>query len=414
MIDERTQEILTERLVNRIEKLNEEILVVIGRRLKQIGNLNVSQIYQIRQMLLYGEDLNKIVKKIAEISELNIKDIYKIFEEEAKVNQSFAKQFYKAKGIDFIPYAQNIPLQNQVRALATITAQKIANINNLSNIGYLVIDKNGNEVFKNVTEAYSTIIDNAIINITQGKMTFNEELRKIVNTAGKGGLRTIAYESQYVGADGQLHYRTRRLDSAVRMNMLDGIRTLTNEIQQQFGKEFGADGIEISVHENPAVDHAPIQGHQFSIEEYNNMQSTMPFKDYQGRNYEPIERHISEYNCYHYTFPILLGISKQMRSDKELKEILDNNEKGFEFEGKHYTNYEGTQLQRKIETEIRKWKDLQIFGKASGNKEVVGNAQSKITQLTNKYKKLSQISGLKTKMDRMRVSGYKRININKM
>ena len=28
----------------------------------------------------------------------SIKDIYKIFEEEAKVNQSFAKQFYKAKG----------------------------------------------------------------------------------------------------------------------------------------------------------------------------------------------------------------------------------------------------------------------------------------------------------------------------
>ena len=33
-------------------------------------------------------------------------------------------------------------------------------------------------------------------------------------------------------------------------------------------------------------------------------------------------------------------------------------------------------------------------------------AQYKITQLTNKYKRLSKTSGLATKMERMRVAGY--------
>ena len=54
------------------------------------------------------------------------------------------------------------------------------------------------------------------------------------------------------------------------------------------------------------------------------------------------------------------------------------------------------------------------MAKASGNKELVQESQQKITQLTRKYKQLSDISGLPTKMERMRVSGYKRTNIAKM
>ena len=79
---------------------------------------------------------------------------------------------------------------------------------------------------------------------------------------------------------------------------------------------------------------------------------------------------------------------------------------------KTYTNYEGTQLQRKLETEIRKQKDIQIMAKASGNKELVQESQQKITQLTRKYKELSDVSGLPTKLERARVSGYRRTKVN--
>ena len=54
------------------------------------------------------------------------------------------------------------------------------------------------------------------------------------------------------------------------------------------------------------------------------------------------------------------------------------------------------------------------MAKASGNKELVQESQTKITHLTRKYKQLSDISGLPTKMERMRVSGYKRTSIAKM
>lgn len=404
MLNNDRQEILVERLINRIEKLNEDILTTIGTRIKEIRKLTPSQAHQIKQMLVYGEDIEKIVQQISKITNMNIVDIYNIFNEEAKINQGFAKTYYEASGIQFVPYLQNKALKQQVEAIASLTAKSYMNVSNTTAIGYTIRDMQGNIIFKDISNVYRETIDSALFNITQGKTTYDQEMRRIIKQLGTSGLKTIDYESGHI----------RRLDSAIRMNVLDGMRQLTNELQQQFGEEFGANGIEISVHSNPAVDHSQIQGHQFSNEEYNNMQNSLPFKDYEGNQFNAIERHISEWNCYHYVFSIVLGVNKPEYSKEQLQTIIDKNNEGFVLDGKHYTNYEGTQLQRKLETQIRKQKDLQILAKASEDKELVQQAQRKITYLTTKYKQLSQISGLPTKMERLRVTGYRRINVNKM
>ena len=223
-------------------------------------------------------------------------------------------------------------------------------------------------------------------------------MKKAIKEIGRSGIKTIDYESG----------RSRRLDSAIRMNVLDGMRNLTNELQKQFGKEFDANGIEISAHKNPAPDHARIQGHQFSNKEYEKMQESKDFKDYEGQSYKAIDRHISEYNCYHYIFSIVLGVSKPQYSKEQLKQIQEENEQGFELDGKHYTNYEGTQLQRALESKIREQKDIHILAKASDNQEAILESQMNITKLTNKYKQLNKISNLPMKKQRLTVSGYRR------
>ena len=72
----------------------------------------------------------------------------------------------------------------------------------------------------------------------------------------------------------------------------------------------------------------------------------------------------------------------------------------------------GEQLLRRIETEIRKQKDLQIYAKSAVDNELILKSQSKITLLTHKYRELSNISGLKAKMQRMTVSGYRRMKVS--
>ena len=71
----------------------------------------------------------------------------------------------------------------------------------------------------------------------------------------------------------------------------------------------------------------------------------------------------------------------------------------------------GTQLQRRIELNIRKQKDIQILAKASGDNELVAESQKKITQLTNKYRDLVKVSGLPSQMQRASVSEYRRTKV---
>lgn len=405
MLNNEQEEMLVQLLINKIYALNEEILETIGKKINQIGKLTPTQLHQIKQMLIYDEDLNKIINKLSEVTNININDIYDIFENSAKNNQEFAVQFYKAKGIEYIPYAYNRSLQRQVKAIAKITANTYANLSKTSAIGYTIKDVNGNLIFKDISSTYKDIIDKAILNITQGKTTYQQEMRKAIKQIGESGLKTVNYESG----------ESMRLDSAIRQNVLDGLRNLNNQIQEQFAEEFGADGVEISVHQNPAPDHAPIQGHQFTNEEFEKMQNSMPFKDVNGNKYKAIARHISEWNCYHRPFRIVVGVNKQLYSDSQLENMQKDNIEGFNFDGKHYSMYEGTQLQRMIEKEIRKQKDIQIIAKASGDKDLTLQAQTKITQLTTKYRQLSQISGLHNQLKtRTRVVGYRRINVNNL
>ena len=406
MIDERIIDKLVERLVDRIEEGNSYVLQKIGESINKIGALSPSKAQQLAQILKFGGNYDKIVEKLTKITKLNVKEIYEIFEEVAKKDYAFAKQFYDYKGIQYIPYEENFALQDQVKALASITANEYVNF---SNTLAFSTKFNGRVVYTELSRMYQNVLDRAVLSVAQGKTTFQEQMYSIIKELGSSGIRTVDYASG----------RSVRLDSSVRQHMKGALRNLHNETQAVFGRQFGSDGVEISVHENPAPDHAEVQGRQFSKEEFAKFQNDQDAVDYTGKLFTKEHdgkdrRSISEYNCYHYTFDIVLGVSKPEYSEEELQKIIDDNNKGFELDGEHYTNYQGTQLQRKLETEIRKQKDIQIIAKASGNKQLVQESQHKITQLTRKYKRLSDVSGLPTKMERMRVSQYKRVNVNKL
>lgn len=279
-----------------------------------------------------------------------MKEIEKIFEEVAKSNKQFARKFYEYRGLDYIPYSKDIALQNQVLSISNIAKEYYFNISNTSTIGYIFKDLQGNTYFRNIEQAYNEVIDRAILSVSQGKLTFQQEMTRVIKELGQGGL--VEYKSG----------RTRRLDSAIRMNMLDGIRQLNIETSRRFGEEYGADGVEISVHTAPAPDHADIQGRQFSNEEYEKLENGEIAKDYKGNSYDGADRrHIAELNCYHKVFNIVLGVSKPEYTDEELNKIIQDNEKGFEFEGKHYTLYERNSIAKKNRNRNKKTKRYTDF-----------------------------------------------------
>lgn len=391
MLSEESLEKLSERLVNRIEDLNAFMIKKLARQLKDIGTLTPSQLREVFQSVKYGNDINEIINKIVQINNANVEDIYSIFEEVAKKNQNYAKQFYEYRNISFIPYESNTQLQALVRALATNTSRLYLNISNSSAFGLLQAD--GSIRYTKLSEVYQKLTDNAILNITTGRESYEKVIKDTIKNISRNGIQYVDYSSGY----------HRRLDSSVRMNIMDGIRGLENELQRQFGEEFEADGVEVVHHKNPAPDHSTndkdgwydIDGKQFSIEEYSNINNRLV-------------RKVSTMNCYHYTIPIIKGVSKPIYSEEELKRDKKANIEGFEFEDKHYTNYEGTQLLRRLELEIRKCKDEYIGYKSAELNEEAILVQRKITYFTKKYKELSKISGLPTRIERLKVNGYKK------
>ena len=403
MLSDEVLDKVIDRVVNRIEQANTYVLKEIGKKIKQIGTLTPTSALQLESILKYGGDYDKIVQKLAEITQLNVQDIYKIFEEVAKNDYRFASKFYKYRNKKFIPYEYNYALQNQVQAMANITATNYLNLSRT--FAFATRTPNG-VIYTELSKMYQETIDSAITSISQGKTVFQDEMYRAIKELSSSGLKTIDYNGRH-----------KRLDSAVRMNLKDGLLNLHNGMQEIIAKEIDADGIEISVHEFPAIDHEMVQGRQFSYEEWEKLQNGEEAKDIKGNKYTLDHdgkngyRPISTMNCYHYPFHIVLGVSEPEYSDKELKKIRERNDKGFEYDGEHYTLYEGSQLQRQLELAIRKQKDIQIMAKASGDTELIDEAQQKITLLTNKYKELCDISGLPSKLNRARVSQYRRTKI---
>lgn len=419
MLTDEVLEKVIERLTQRINQGNEFIINEIGKSIGELRTITPSKAHQLASILKYGGNYEKIVKQLAKITKLNVQDIYKIFEEVAKNDYQFAQQFYKYRNVKYIPYDENTALKNMVNSIAKITADSYMNLSRTSVMGYAIKNQSGKLIFRDIKKVYYELIDEAVLNVGTGKETFDSAMYRKLKEIGESGLKVV-YPTTYIGKDGKEHHYTRRLDSALAMNMRDGLRQLHNETQQQFGKEFKSDGVEISVHLNPAPDHENVQGHQFSNKEFEKFQTDQDCYSYDGTFYPATSietghdrRSIGEYNCYHYVFSIVLGISKPEYTKEQLENIIKNNDKGFEFEGKHYSLYGGEQLLRKLELELRKSKDTQILARSSNNLQLISESQSRITHLRNKYRNVLKVSGLPNAIDRARVVNYKRININK-
>lgn len=104
MLTEEQKQLLPERISQRLEKINEEYLQMIGKRIKEIGTMSAADAHRLSQMREYGADVEKITQELAEISEKNIAEIYEIYDLVAQDNAEFSEQFFEAVGKEYIPY----------------------------------------------------------------------------------------------------------------------------------------------------------------------------------------------------------------------------------------------------------------------------------------------------------------------
>lgn len=395
MKDDKKLELLLERFYNRFNQYNTKVLEKLGEAIKKFDGVSPSTAHKIAQELKYGTDINDLIAELSKLSGKSIKDIEEAFDLVAKENVAFAEVYAKAKNMEFVDYKDNEQLKRLVKGIAGETNATFKNISRAKAIGFVLKDAEGNKIFKDLKKTYNDLIDEAVFNVTTGTTDYQSAMRGVMKQLADSGVKIheekVGYKSGY----------NVRIDSAVRQNVLTGIRQVNLEVQKQVGRDFGADGVEISAHSPCAEDHLPIQGKQFSNKEFKKLNASL-------------ERPIGEYNCRHFVFSIVLGVNQPSYTNKQLNQMNRESRSIIEYEGKKYTAYEATQVQRKLETAIRKEKDRQIIARASGDKDGVSIAQKNITTLTHKYNDFSKNAGLDTYKNRLAVSGYKRTSVAKM
>ena len=374
LIDERYHAVIT------------KYLQKVGKTINQIGHLNASSVNLLIQLRRMGVDVQTIERELQKVTRLTKQDIKKLYRKAAQESASDTRLEYLTKGVE----PDSIRWESLVEDIWRQTAGAMDNLANSSVI----------------TPNYRKAIDDAVQAVTMGAGDYNSVIRETVKRIGRAGIQ-VEYESTYLAADGQLKHHKRRLDSAVRQNVLDGIRQVQQKAQELIGEEIGADGVDISAHPNSAPDHEPVQGRRFDLVNFQKMQAAQSFEDVDGHHYVGFERPITQWRCRHLVFYILLGVTRRMYTEEQLKSWETENQKGCVIDGKEYTNYQATQLMRRIETEIRRQKDTAVLAKESGDDILRRECQSNINQLTKKYNQVAEEAGLRKQMQRTRVEGFK-------
>ena len=196
----------------------------------------------------------------------------------------------------------------------------------------------------------------------------------------------VEYESGY----------KRCLDSAVRQNVLDGVRSVTQAARDQVGKEFGADGVQISAHSLCALDHLPYQGRIYTNEEFEAIN-------------ESLDRPFGMWNCRHVWYPVITDIATPTYDEATLKKYADISTEQITIGSKTQSRYDWTQEQRKTETLLRDAEITKLMAENVGDEELANAAGTKIRQLREYYNAISRAAGLIVKNERTNATELKSI-----
>lgn len=352
------------RIADRFEKVNIFYLSKMAQQIKEIGKLDQDNMHRLEQMAKMGNNIEEINMYLSKQSGLALQEIYKLYDRSAEEIYKDVAYMYKYRGINQPEFSKNIAIQNYIASVRNLTAGTFANMANTTSI----------------SKDYKDAIDLAIDTVATGMDGYQDDLEKIILDKATQGAR-VQYSSG----------RTRRLDSAARMNILEGVRQVNYGVRLEAGRQYGADGVEIDAHGLCAEDHLPYQGMQYSLSKYHSINDSL-------------KRHFGTCNCQHGISYIILGISPPTYDDKELNKIKDYSTEKIKVGDKEITRYEASQIMRNLETKMR-YKQEQIISLQKAGKDAE-EQKKQLKRLKQSYGYTSKQSNLRRQWNRAKVPGY--------
>ena len=359
------------------DPINDFLLDDIARRISEAGQLTSTASYEVWRAQQLGVSQREIKKRLRKLLGISHRDLRKLLTQSAETGYNF--DIKNLPQVQAVSFAQNTALQQIVSAAVELAQKDFTNLT--QTLG--MIDPYGKAL--PLQDAYRSCTDYAFKQVITGAADYNTAIRGACKNLAERGVLTIDYQSG-------VHTS---LEAAVRRNIMGGLGLMQEQITRQNHDDFGCDGWEISAHAASAPDHEPIQGKQYSDAEYEALNNSLV-------------RRIGTLNCGHAAFPIILGVNSPQYTPEELEKFRADNEKGITYQGRHYTGYQATQMQRKIERTMRTQKRRILVDEAAGDKDKLLTDQIKLRRLSEEYKRFSKAAGLRTQPERAQVTGFGR------
>lgn len=374
---------LPEELAELYRSLELTLLDEICSRLKIAGELNEVTVQDIRALRSHGIDLGEIEKAIQRTVDISRKELDKLLDEVVERNQRYYANLIDLAGVT---QPETMVSSADINAILSQAQREVGNLTR--SMGFLV--DNGRTMLP-YARAYQWVLDNAVLQVQSGAISYNQAIRYEAKQLADSGLRMVDYESGHRD----------HIDVAARRAVMTGVSQLCAKYTEQSAEYLGTPYFEVSAHIGARdtgilwQNHKSWQGRVFSVRTgdiYPNIYEVCGLGLVDG---------LEGANCRHRRYPFVEGVSKRTYTDEELAHIDDGHD--VDFEGKHYTAYEATQQQRKIERTVRKLKREQAAYKAAGLTEDAQSVTSRIRRLNAEYKAFSEAAGLPLQRDRMQV-----------
>lgn len=376
---------LPEELAELFRALEITLLEEICSRLKAADELNEVTVQDIKALRAHGIDLKEIEKAIRQTTGINEKKLNELIDDVVKRNQR-----YYTEVIDLARVTKPDVLVDAtaIDAIKRQTQDAFRNIT--ASMGFLV---DAGRTMLPPAKAYQWALDAATLKVESGAISYGQAIKDAVREFASGGLRVVNYESGHRD----------HVDVAARRAVMTGVSQLCSKYTEQAAEYLETPYYEVSAHagardvlgRSPWSSHKEWQGKVYSTRSgdiYPNIYEVCGLGAVDG---------LEGANCRHRRNVWVEGVSERTYTDKQLEHIDDD--LGCEFDGKKYTAYEATQMQRRVEREVRKLKREKAAYKAAGLHEEEQAVNIRMQRLNAKYKAFSAAAGLPEQRERMKV-----------
>mgnify|MGYP003253480706 FL=1 len=320
------------------QQVEDEILQDVARRIGKMDAVTPTanwQLWRYQQTEALRNDVVKLLAKYTGKSEAAIRRLLLQAATEAMEREDTIYYHY---GKEPQPFEESAALNNLLDAGARQTCGTWQNLTATT--------------ANTVTGAFERTLDAAWLKVSTGAFDYKTAVKQAVDSLADD-MPMVTYPSGHKDS----------IEVAARRAVLTGVNQTCGKLQEARMDEMGCEFVETTAHGGARPSHAAWQGRRFH---------RGGAVDYKGKHYPDFEAAtgygtgagLCGWNCRHTFFAVFpeLGDPPQW-TQEQLREL---NARNIEWNGKKYTAYEISQMQRARERNVRRWKKRYLAEDAAG------------------------------------------------